>query len=106
MKQSPAGMRFIAQMSIYNRGDFSRLRQYFSENYHSTLLDEQSPAARTALLKAQFRLVGRLRVRQVIVAEKYEVVVLVESERDERLFIMTMSIEEEYPHHVVVFEQG
>src|SRR5690242_7659375 len=43
---SNAGMRLIAQLSIFNKGDFNRLRDYISENYAPEALEFASAKAR------------------------------------------------------------
>lgn len=103
LSQSVAGMRFIAMATLYNRGDFGRLRQYFSEYFSPALFEEQSLSSQVALLKAQRRLYGGLRVRQVVGVGKYEVVVLVESQVEERLSVFHLAVDEEYPHMVFRF---
>lgn len=103
--RSQAGMRLVAQLSLYNRGDFQRLRTFVADSYHPTLLEEQPAAARIAVLKAQFRLLGRLRIRQVVATDKHEVIALIDSEKDERLFLLDVSVEDDYPHRVLRFAQ-
>jgi hypothetical protein len=36
LAHSQAGLRFIAQMTVYNRGEFERLRQFILTNYGRT----------------------------------------------------------------------
>lgn len=101
--QSAAGMRLIAQMTLYNRAEFGRLKEYVSEYYHPTLLEEQPVSRWIAVLKAQYRLVGKLHIRQVVGTDKYEVIVLTESERGQGFQVVNLAVEEDYPHRVVRF---
>ena len=105
LTQNAAGMRLIAQMTLYNSGNFQRLKTYIAENYHPALLEEQSGSALLALLKAQWRVSGKVRVRQVIAVDIYQVVVLIESENNEGLSFVDLAVEEEYPHRVTRFDQ-
>ena len=106
LTQTPVGMRLIALMTLYNSGNFSRLRSYVAESYHPSLLEGQAVGAIVAVLKAQRRLLGKARVREVVGSDKYEVVVLMESENDDRMSLVDMAIEEEYPHLITRFDWG
>lgn len=101
LKKSAAGMRLIAQVTLYNRGDFARLKTFISESLHPTLLDEQPASSRVAVLKAQYRLSGKLRVQQIIATDKHHVVVLMQQERRSDFLMTSLAVEEEYPHRIV-----
>jgi uncharacterized protein with GYD domain len=99
LKTSSAGMRLIAQTTIFNQGDFARLRTYITDNYHDAILAEVPASTRLAEQKAIYRMAGKLRVEQVVAAGKHQVVVIMEAERSGR-FLVTMTVEEDYPHKV------
>ncbi|MFO7320857.1 MAG: hypothetical protein DIU68_003935 [Chloroflexota bacterium] len=103
--QSQAGMRMIAQLTLYNRGDFQRLREFVAASYHPTLLEEHGAPARVAVLKAQYRLLGRLRIRQVIATDKHEAIVLLNAEKNDRLYLLDVGVEADYPHRILRFAQ-
>jgi hypothetical protein len=103
LKQSSAGIRMIAQMTIYNSGDFRRLRAFVAENYHETLLAEQPVAVWLAMLRTWRNTLGRLRVRQVIGTDTHQAIVLMESEKGQSLILHTLRVDTEYPHKVVEF---
>ncbi len=104
LRVSQAGMRFIAQMTIYNSGDFDRLRQFIGESYAPALLGDAGVDAWLDSFRAQREEVGKLRVRQVIGTGKYHVIVLLEAEKGDDLILSEMKVDEEYPHLIVEYE--
>ena len=101
LRISQAGMRFIAQMTIYNSGDFQRLRQYIDESYHPDLLADQSAEARVEEFRQRYQALGRLRVQQVIGTGKHHVIVLLRAQNDDELYLNQLKVEEDYPHLIV-----
>lgn len=104
LRISQAGMRFIAQMTIYNSGNFERLRTFIMESYAPDLLAQGVVEDRLAEFRAQWESVGKLRVRQVIGTGKYHVVVLLEAEKSEDFVLSEMKVEEDYPHRIVEYQ--
>lgn len=100
LQRSQAGMRFIAQMTIYNKGDFRRLRTYLQEGYAAAALEEESIPERIAVFRQMRAALGRLRIRQVIATDPYHVVVIMEAEKSDDLFLNDMEVDPEYPHPV------
>ncbi len=98
--QSQAGMRFIAQMTIYNSGKFDRLRTFIRESYLPALLEAEPVAARLAAFRLWYKTLGRLRVRQVVGAGKHHILVLLEAEHTPDLFLQEIMVEEDYPHRI------
>jgi hypothetical protein len=98
--QSQAGMRFIAQMTIYNSGKFDRLRTFIRESYLPALLEAEPVSARLAAFRLWHKTLGRLRVRQVVGAGKHHILVLLEAEHTPDLFMQEMIVEEDYPHRI------
>jgi len=105
LTQNAAGMRLIVLMTLFNSANYPRLRTYIADNYHPSLLEEQPGNVRLALLKAQRRLSGKVRVRQIIAVDKYQVVVLMESAHEGTLTMIDLAVEEEYPHRIIRFSQ-
>ncbi len=103
---SHAGIRLIAQLTIFNKADFERLRTYLQDNYADELLEELPAKTRLAELKAIFRLYGKMRVEQVVAAGKHEVIVVLVSERDASVFLSQMAVQEDFPHKVTFFALG
>ncbi len=52
LTRSHAGMRLVAQLSIFNKGDFDRLRQFMTNYYTEEALADMSLKARLAEQKA------------------------------------------------------
>ena len=101
---SQAGMRFIAQMTIYNSGDFERMRSFIVESYSPDLVEPDSVDERLEDFRAQRAAVGKLRVRQVVGTGKYHVIVLLEAEQGEDFILSELKVEEDYPHRIVECE--
>lgn len=106
LRASQAGMRFIAQMTIYNSGDFARLRQFVAESYHADLLAEQSIDARVDEFRQRYDAVGKLRVHQVIATGKHLVIVLLSAQNDDQFYLNELKVEEDYPHHVIGYSHN
>lgn len=106
LTQNAAGMRLIVLMTLYNSANFPRLKTYIADSYHPSLVEEQPVSAHLAVLKAQRRLSGKTRIRQMIAIDKYQVVVLMESEHDRVLTLVDLAVEEEYPHLITRFNQS
>ncbi len=103
LKTSSAGMRLIAQTTLFNQGDFPRLKQYVSDNYHPAALEEISVSTWVAEMKAVYRLHGKLRVKQVLATDKHKVIAVMESEGGGH-FMVEMTVEEEYPHKILGYQ--
>ncbi|MEO8394281.1 MAG: hypothetical protein ABI700_14920 [Chloroflexota bacterium] len=103
LRISQAGMRFIAQMTIYNSGDFERLRQYIEESYHPDVLVQESLEDRLAIFREQYATIGKVRIKQVVGSGKHHVIVVLGTEREDGYLINEMQVEEDYPHRIIVF---
>ncbi len=104
---SNAGMRLIAQLTIYNKSDFSRLRDYITENYAPEALEFAAAKARLVEFKAIFRVSGKLRVDRVVAIDKHQALVVVEGERGD-FYMVQLTVSEDYPHKILVctFNKG
>jgi hypothetical protein len=96
---SQAGMRLVAILTLLNKGDFVRLRQYLREHYTEAALEENPATTRLAELRVLRAEKGRQRFRQVVGVEKHRVVALTNTEHG-GLFIHELLCEEDYPHKV------
>ena len=103
LQRSQAGMRFIAQTTIYNSGDFRRLRAFIRESYHASALETESIPERIAVFRQMYANLGRLRVRQIIGTDQYHVVLLMEAEKTDILFLNDMEVDAEYPHAITAY---
>jgi len=105
LARSHAGMRLIAQITFYNRGDFERLRTFITDNYMPAALELMSAKARLLDLKMTYRVAGKLRVRQVVATDKHRVVVMVQGQKNNTMYLAQMTVEEDYPHKVMDYHQ-
>ena len=96
-------MRLIAQMTIYNSGDFERLRTYILESYHPDALTNESVEERLAVFREQYETIGKVRIRQVIGSGKHHVIVMLETEREEGYLLNELKVAEDYPHRIALF---
>jgi hypothetical protein len=103
LRISQAGMRFIAQMTIFNSGNFERLRTFIAESYHPDLLEQKPATARLGDFRNDFAMMGKVRVRQVVGTGKHHVIVLLEAEHDEGFFLSELKVEGDYPHRIVEY---
>ncbi len=99
---SQAGMRLVAMLTLLNRGDFARLRQYVREYFTDDALEEHPAPARLAALRVLRADEGRQRFRQVVGVEKHRVIALTDGEHG-RLFIHKLMCEDDYPHKVTAY---
>ena len=99
--RSKAGRRFIAQMSLYNEGDFERLHEFIETGYYNMIL-MQNPVERRILdLKTTRKLHGRLKVDDVESAEEYSIKVILSTEKNDKRLRLEMIVHEDYPHLVL-----
>lgn len=103
LAQSQAGMRFIAQMHIYNSGSRERLAQFIADSYHPDQLEAQPLAERLAWFDRVRAERGKLRIWEIIAAEKHRVVVVMEAEKRDDLRGFDLQVEPDYPHKITDF---
>lgn len=103
LQKSQAGMRLIAQITIYNSGDFRRLRTFIHESYHENALEAESLAERIAVFRQMHAALGRIRIRQLLAIDPHHVIVLVEAEKADGLFMHDLAVEAEYPHKITAY---
>ena len=97
---SKAGRRFIAQMKLYNEGDFKRLRQFIHDAYYDLVLMENPASRRLLDLKTARRLHGRLKVADVTLADEHAIKLIMLGERSGARLTLELSVSEGYPHPI------
>lgn len=102
---NPAGMRLIAQMTLYNAGNWERLRRYIGDSYADLLLAETPSDDRLSSFSNLFQQIGRLRVAQVLALDKYHVVVLMQSEMGGVMQVHDLTVEDEHPHKITQYKR-
>lgn len=101
LAKSKAGRRLIAQLTLYNQGDFARLQTYFDDNYEAGALISEPADRRLFDLKTAHKLHGRLRVQQVVAADEHHVIALLQAEKG-ALLLYELKVQEDYPHKVLL----
>jgi hypothetical protein len=103
LRKSQAGMRFIAQMHIYNGGDWGRLDAFVRDSYHNDMLAAQSAVERIHILMNVYDKLGRVKVKQVVGTSEHQALVVIEAEKTDSFYLVEMKVEEDYPHKVTYF---
>lgn len=104
LSQSAAGMRLIAQTTLYNAGNPARLETFIASSYHPDLLAAQDVAARLAAFAAHYDALGRWKVQQTLAANKHHVIVVFATERDpEAFYYCELQVEDDYPHRIIAY---
>lgn len=114
--RSQAGMRFIAQTTLYNAGQWERLAGYIADHYTATALIEQPAEARLAAFQALHAQIGRLHVLQVLATDPHQVVVVVEEEGAPGMSgsaeaapgtsLIDLVVEADYPHRILAYDRA
>jgi len=103
LRKSQAGMRFIAQMHLYNQENPERLRQFIADSYHDDLLAVQSVEQRLDELQSQINAWGKLRVKQVLAANEHHVIVIMEAQNTPGFYYTEFKVEPDYPHKITFY---
>lgn len=92
-------------MRTLNKGDQEEIRTLAQ----TTITDEALAAHSADVWAAQIMYIhaitGGLKVVNVLGEDEYRVVVLMQAQKNERLHIIDMAVEEDYPHRVAQFIQ-
>jgi beta-phosphoglucomutase-like phosphatase (HAD superfamily) len=100
---SQAGMRFIAQMKLYNDQNLERLQAFIADSYADALLQDHSAQDRLAECVQMLAQLGRQKVHQVLASGKHQVSVVMLAEKVEGFFYVEVQVEEDYPHKISKF---
>jgi beta-phosphoglucomutase-like phosphatase (HAD superfamily) len=100
---SQAGMRFIAQMKLYNDQNLERLQAFINDSYADTLLQERPTQDRVADCVEMLAQLGRQKVHQVLASGKHQVSVVMTTEKVGGFFYIEVQVEEDYPHKISKF---
>jgi hypothetical protein len=103
LRKSQAGMRFIAQMHIYNGGDWGRLDAFIRDSYRNDMLEAQNAVERIQILMNVYAKLGRVKVKQVVGTSEHQALVVIEAEKTDSFYLVEMKVEEDYPHKVTYF---
>lgn len=100
LRASQAGMRFIAQMTIYNAEKWERLETFIGDSYHDDLLEQMNTESRLNMFKTTYDKVGKMRVKQVMATNEHHVIVVMETEHTDDFFYIELKCEDDYPHKI------
>ncbi len=104
LSKTKAGRRFVGFMRAVNSGDPAMIQtqvQYIADK----ALEAHSAQIWGAQLHYIHAITDGLKALQVVASDEYQVVVLMQAYKDNRLHLIDMIVEEEYPHKVMQFIQ-
>lgn len=102
LSASQAGMRLIAQTTLYNQQNEARLLQFIQESYSTSQLELHPAEARLNDFRAMFETLKRQKVKQVLATSKHHVIVALEAETG-GLYYCEVACEDDYPHKITNF---
>jgi hypothetical protein len=103
LTSTKAGHRLMGFMAAFNAGDPDRLREFIAQYTTDQALEQDSLDDWVDQLTAIYALTGGLRVFQLIGADEYRVVVLMQSHANSVLHFVEMAVSEDYPHKILEF---
>lgn len=104
LSKTKAGRRFVGFMRALNSGDIAILRPQL-DYIADKSLEHHSKEIWQAQLQYIHAITGGLKAIQVMASDEYQVVVLMQGHKDNRLHVIDMTVEEDYPHKVLQFVQ-
>ncbi|TVR22958.1 MAG: hypothetical protein EA396_05000 [Anaerolineaceae bacterium] len=105
LTRTKAGRRFMGFMRALNRGSEQDVRGLVENDITDDALNAHSAEVWEAQLQYIRAMSGGLRVVNVIAEDEYRVVVLMQAHDNERLHVIDMAVEEDFPHRVAQFIQ-
>ncbi len=103
LTQSKAGRRFMGFMKVFNSANADAMQQFVADYTTDEALNAQTAAEWEAQLGRIYAATGPMKVFQVIAADEYRVVVLMQASTNGALFITEMAVSEDYPHKIAEF---
>jgi hypothetical protein len=105
LTRTKAGRRFMGFMRTLNKGDEAEIRALVQTSITDEALEAHSADVWAAQLLYIHAITGGLRVVNVIGEDEYRVIVMMQAQKNERMHIIDMAVEEDYPHRVGQFVQ-
>jgi hypothetical protein len=105
LASTKAGRRLMGFMAVVNSGDPDRIRDIVHTSISEDALNAHGPDVWTAQLQYIHAMSGGLRVMQVIASEELRVVAMMQAHKNQRLHIIDLAVEEEYPYRIARFIQ-
>ena len=105
LSRSQAGLRFIALMTLFNKQEGARLRQFIADYFTEDALAEQDAESRAQDFEALYARTQKLRVYQVLGIGENQAIVVVEAQADHSYYAHSIQVEKDYPHRVMIYIQ-
>jgi len=103
--KTKAGRRFMGFMRTFNSGDPAAIETALQDAITEESLEKHDVATWLAQMQYIYSITEGLRVFQVLASDEYQVVVLMQAQKDDRLHIIEMVVSEDYPHKIAAFVQ-
>lgn len=103
LMKTKAGRRFAGFLAAFNSGDPVKIRAFVAAYTTDEALAEHDTDQWHDELVRIHELTGGLRVLQVLAAEEYRVVVLLQAQDNATLVTAEMAVSEDYPHKIAAF---
>ena len=105
--RTPAGMRLIAQLTLYNNGDLDRLRGFMEASYAPAALEgDDSLEHRFARFHEQRVRLGRVRIVQLLAYDDHRAIVMLEAEHVTGFSVADLQVDPEYPHPITFYHDS
>lgn len=105
LSKTKAGRRFVGFMRTLNMGDEKMLRLTVEQYITDEAIQTHDVETWVQQLIHIYQATGGLKAIQVIASDEYRVVVMMQAKHDNRLHMIDMAVDEEYPHKVSQFIQ-
>ena len=105
LMQTKAGRRFAGFLKTFNAGDLDSIESFVADYSTDEALEANSAAEWRTELNHILEVTGGLRVQQVLAADEYRVVILMEARTNGVLYLTEMAVSEDYPHKIAEFIQ-
>ena len=103
LAKSKAGRRFIGLMRVFNTGDADAIHNFITEY----ITDDATTANPVEQWQEQliniYNATDGMRVFQVVGTDEYQVAVLMQAHNNDALYVMSISVSEDYPHKISEF---
>jgi len=103
LTQSKAGRRFMGFMKVFNSGDMNAIADFLSQYITDDALEQSPLEMWHASMKGIYAATAGMRVMQMVGADEYQVVLLMQAHNNGAMFVVTMAVSEDYPHKISEF---
>lgn len=104
LSKTAAGMRLIAQTTLYNAHNAQRFETFIASSYHPSLLEQQDTPARLQAFESLYAMLGRWKIKQTLATNKHHVIVVFSTEHTPDFYYCELEVEEDYPHRIIAYQ--